>query len=218
MDQADADNNKRAHAKSKPSGLSPKKEKRIVRRGKWKARLSNTLTVLSAFLAISIISSILTALFYGMGDPSRNDKYPGCHCFRYLDFPSQYQRRTEQSGQSLLMQEVYGDMKKRVGDDRVTVGEYSVNFLFGLPSVKEDWNGLSTGNSQVFQRPNGKSEASPPANTKNGSDQQSTKESKAASKSGDWSGLRSSPRVLSAEAYISFNRFFSTDSSQDSRN
>ncbi|KOP65222.1 hypothetical protein AMS62_08145 [Bacillus sp. FJAT-18019] len=214
MDQAEADNNKRAHAKGKPSGLSPKKEKRIVRRGKWKARISNTLTVLSAFLAISIISSILTALFYGMGDPSRNDKYRDAIASAISISHPNIDVSLNSQGKVFFMQEVYGDMKKRVGDDRVTVGEYSVNFLFGLPSVKEDWNGLSTGTSQVFQRPDGKSEASALADAENGSGQQSAKEQKkdaSSAKSGDWSRLKKLPEGTVAEAYVSFNRFFSTD-------
>ena len=57
------------------------------------------------------------------------------------------------------MQEVYGDIDKKVGKERVTVGEYTVNFLFGLPSVDMDWNERSSP-SRVFYRPDSPAKAS----------------------------------------------------------
>ena len=101
------------HAADGQTGLSPKKEKRIVRRGKWRARISNTLTVISAFLAIFVISSIITALFYGVGDPSRNDKYRDAIASAISISKPNIDVRLNSQVRAFFRQEVYGDIDKR---------------------------------------------------------------------------------------------------------
>ncbi|WP_127593736.1 anti-sigma factor [Paenibacillus lautus] len=200
------------HAADDQAGLSPKKEKRIVRRGKWKARISNTLTVISAFLAITVISSIITALFYGVGDPSRNDKYRDAIASAISISHPNIEVPLNSQGKIFFMQEVYGDIDKKVGKERVTVGEYTVNFLFGLPSVDVDWNSRSSSPSSVFYRPDSPSEAS--SVDKEEDPKEQSKEQNAvtsSAKSGDWSRLEKLPEGTVAEAYVSFNRFFTTD-------
>ncbi|EHB54355.1 MULTISPECIES: anti-sigma factor [Paenibacillus] len=192
--------------------LSPKKEKRIVRRAKWKARISNTLTVITAFLVITFLSSIGTALFYGVGDPSRNDKYRDAIASAISITMPNINVSLNSQGKTYFMQEIYGDMEKQVGSERVTVGEYTVNFLFGLPSVNADWKNGSSRQSQIFYRPDPTPETSS-ANPNEDPREQSNKQTASASsaKSGDWSRLEKLPEGTVAEAYVSFNRFFTTD-------
>ncbi|MGG4340850.1 anti-sigma factor [Paenibacillus lautus] len=194
------------------TSLSPKKEKRIVRRGKWRARVSNTLTVISLLLIVTVISSIVTALFYGTGNPSRNDKYRDAIASAISISQPNIDVRLNSQGKIFFMQEVYGDIDKKVGKERVTVGEYTVNFLFGLPSVDVDWKNGSSGSSQIFYRPNSPLETSS-TNQDEDPKKQSKKQQKNApsAKSGDWSRLEKLPEGTVAEAYVSFNRFFSTD-------
>ncbi|PCL92504.1 anti-sigma factor [Paenibacillus lautus] len=199
------------HAADGQTGLSPKKEKRIVRRGKWRARISNTLTVISAFLAIFVISSIITALFYGVGDPSRNDKYRDAIASAISISKPNIDVPLSSQGKAFFMQEMYGDMVKQVGSERVTVGEYTVNFLFGLPSVDTDWKNGSSGSSQIFYRPDSSAETSS-ANQEEPNEQSNEQNASTSSaKSGDWSRLEKLPEGTVAEAYVSFNRFFTTD-------
>lgn len=213
MDNTSSNSNSTMHKRADDqTGLSPKKEKRIVRRGKWKARISNTLTVISAFLVVSILSSIGTALFYGVGDPSRNDKYRDAIASAISISQPNIEVPLSSQGKIFFMQEVYGDIDKKVGKERVTVGEYTVNFLFGLPSVDVDWKEGSSGTSQIFYRPKNKSETS--SATQGENNKEKLKEAKAgpsSTKSGDWSRLEKLPEGTVAEAYVSFNRFFSTD-------
>lgn len=213
MDNTSSNSNIAMHKRADDqTGLSPKKEKRIVRRGKWKARISNTLTVISVFLVVSILSSIGTALFYDVGDPSRNNKYRDAIASAISISQPNIDVRLNSQGKVFFMQEVYGDIDKKVGTERVTVGEYTVNFLFGLPSVDVDWKEGSSGTSQIFYRPKNKSETSSATQEEN--NKEKLKEAKAGSssaKSGDWSRLEKLPEGTVAEAYVSFNRFFSTD-------
>lgn len=213
MDNTSSNSNSPMHKRADDqTGLSPKKEKRIVRRGKWKARISNTLTVISVFLVVSILSSIGTALFYGVGDPSRNDKYRDAIASAISISQPNIDVRLNSQGKVFFMQEVYGDIDKKVGKERVTVGEYTVNFLFGLPSVDVDWKNGSSGSSQIFYRTKDKSETSSASQEEN--NKEKLKEAKAGSssaKSGDWSRLEKLPEGTVAEAFVSFNRFFTTD-------
>ncbi|MGG3309886.1 anti-sigma factor [Paenibacillus lautus] len=213
MDNTSSISNRALHKRADDqTGLSPKKEKRIVRRGKWKARISNTLTVISVFLVVSILSSIGTALFYGVGDPSRNDKYRDAIASAISISQPNIDVRLNSQGKVFFMQEVYGDIDKKVGTERVTVGEYTVNFLFGLPSVDMDWKEGSSGISQIFYRPDSSAETSS-ANQEEDPKEQSKEQhaSTSSAKSGDWSRLEKLPEGTVAEAYVSFNRFFSTD-------
>lgn len=200
------------YAADDQAGLSPKKEKRIVRRGKWKARISNTLTVISTFLAIFVISSIITALFYGVGDPSRNDKYRDAIASAISISQPNIDVSLNSQVRAFFRQEMYGDMVKQVGKERVTVGKYTVNFLFGLPSVNVDWNDRSSSPSSVFYRPDSSSEASSVDKEEDPKEQSKEQNASTSSaKSGDWSRLEKLPEGTVAEAYVSFNRFFSTD-------
>ncbi|WP_339295466.1 anti-sigma factor [Paenibacillus sp. FSL W7-1279] len=212
MDNTSSNSNSAMHMRADDqTGLSPKKEKRIVRRGKWKARISNALTVISAILAITVLSSIGTALFYGVGDPSRNDKYQDAIASAISISQPNIEVPLSSQGKVFFMQEVYGDIDKKVGKERVTVGEYTVNFLFGLPSVNMDWNERSSP-SRVFYRPDGPAKAS--SVDQDGAPQEQSKEQNtrpSSTKSGDWSRLSKLPEGTVAEAYVSFNRFFSTD-------
>ncbi|ANY73077.1 hypothetical protein BBD41_11015 [Paenibacillus ihbetae] len=192
------------------NNFSPKKEKRIVRRAKWKARLSNTLTVISAFLVITLLSSIGTALFYGVGDPSRNDKYRDAIASAISITMPNINVSLNSQGKTYFMQEIYGDMEKQVGSERVIIGEYSVNFLFGLPSVDVDWKDRSSGSTQIFYRPDDPSESSS-ATQDDDPNGQPKEQEKETPPSGDWSRLEKLPEGTVAEAYLSFNRFFTTD-------
>lgn len=205
------DNERSSDAADGQTGLSPKKEKRIVRRGKWRARISNTLTVISAFLAIFVISSIITALFYGIGDPSRNDKYRDAIASAISISKPNIDVRLNSQVRAFFRQEVYGDIDKQVGSERVTVGEYTVNFLFGLPSVDVDWNNGSSGSSQIFYRPDSSTETSSANQEEPNEQSKGQNTSTSSAKSGDWSRLEKLPEGTVAEAYVSFNRFFTTD-------
>lgn len=194
------------------AALSPKKEKRIVRRGKWKARVSNTLTVISMLLIITVISSIFTALFYGTGDPNRNDKYRDAIASAISISKPNIDVSLSSQGKAFFSQEMSGDMLKQVGSERVTVGQYTINFLFGLPSVEVDWRDGSSRTSQIFYRPQGGAATSSAAPEEDNKEKRKESETGTSStKSGDWSRLEKLPEGTVAEAYVSFDRFFTTD-------
>ena len=51
--------------------LDASKEARILKRAKWKSRISNAVSAVLLVLAITIISGFLSGLYYGIGEPNR---------------------------------------------------------------------------------------------------------------------------------------------------
>ena len=56
-----------------PLEISEKKQKKILRRSKWKARFQTAMMALSIFIIVLITTSILTAIFYSWGNPDRSE-------------------------------------------------------------------------------------------------------------------------------------------------
>ena len=71
---------------------------------------------------------------------SRNDKYQDAIASAISISQPNIEVPLSSQGKVFFMQEVYGDIDKKVGKERVTVGEYTVNFLFGRPST---WTGTN---------------------------------------------------------------------------
>jgi len=54
--------------------LNDEKQAKILKKAKWKNRFSNALFVLSMALFITVVSGILSALYYSWGEPDRAQK------------------------------------------------------------------------------------------------------------------------------------------------
>ena len=59
----------------KDSNINETKQKKILRRSKWKARLQTAFSALGIILLFTIISSFLTAGYYSWGNPDRADVF-----------------------------------------------------------------------------------------------------------------------------------------------
>lgn len=172
-----------------------RKEKRIIRRGKWKARFANTMTVLSVFLIFTVVSSIITALFYSSGD--RGERYRDVlssaiavsrpNTTVHLNADAKLYFRTEYSGR----------LQKQIGSEQVDAGSYSSKFLLGLGGIGNyNWTDQQSGNtgSFIFNYPQ--------AAQSTGGQRSDAQE---------WERLEMLPDGTVAEAYLSFDRLYSTD-------
>lgn len=118
--------------------MDQKKQKKILRKGKWKARFQTAFTALGLIITFTIISSILTAVYYSWGTPDRTDVYRNIIdlTLTVTDPYGQF------SGTSTNTKPYFGleattDIEKRVGDEIFKVGEYKTNFLFSMMSFPE---------------------------------------------------------------------------------
>ncbi len=176
-----------------------KKERSIIRRGKWKARFVNTLTVLAVLLLITVVSSVITGIYYGNGEPNRMAIYRDVVTSAVAVSSPNMSVRLSGRGNAFFTMDLIGKLHKRVGDDDVIAGDYSVNFLFGMASTPQvSWLDEGNGGKYKFFHPDFKPSAG---------------DGKEASRrdSGDWTTLERLPEGTVAEAYLSFGELFDTD-------
>lgn len=123
-----------SNGKSKGKGKSKRKsasgrEKGIIRRGKWRARIANTFTVLAAFLVFSTISSIITAVFYSTGD--RGDIYRDVVSSAIAVSRPNTIVHLSSNAKFFFRMEMSGKLLKQIGGETVDVGSYSTRFCWG---------------------------------------------------------------------------------------
>ncbi|MBW4083498.1 anti-sigma factor [Paenibacillus sp. S150] len=169
------------------------KEKRIVRRGKWRARFVNTFTVLTALLAFTIISSIITAVFYAAGD--RTDTYRDVISSAIAVSRPNTEVYLSANAKYFFRMELSGRLQKQIGGEQADAGEYTQNFLFGLsgPGIFNWTDAGNAGNFYFFY---------PDAAAGSGSGSDDSRE---------WKKLNKLPEGTVAEAYLSFDHLFTTD-------
>jgi len=119
--------------KSNGPEINEKKQQKILKRSKWKARFQTAVTALIMILALTIVSSILTAVYYSWGTPDRVDVYRNVIDYT-LTITDPYESG---GGTSTNTTPFFGltatrDMEKRVGHESLRVGEMEVNFLFSM--------------------------------------------------------------------------------------
>lgn len=171
----------------------PGREKRIIRRGKWRARIANTFTVLSAFLAFSIISGIITAVFYSTGN--RGEIYSDVVSSAIAVSRPNTIVHLNSDGNVFFTMDLSGKLLKQIGGETVDVGSFSTPFLLGLGGVsKFSWTDERSGGSYYFQYP------------ETGQDSGSLR-----SDGGEWRKLEKLHEGTVAEAYVSLDRLYSTD-------
>ncbi|NJD03221.1 MAG: hypothetical protein FIA99_11670 [Ruminiclostridium sp.] len=186
---AGCNNKKSGEAGNEGEMAMTKKEKRIIRWGKWKARFHNALVALAIILAVTILSGIITSVYYGSGTPSRATQFGDVVASAIAVTEPNISFGNNASIAGIFFMGMEGDLKKTVGVRDMTVGEMEVQFLFGqagYPKIK--W--LLQDNSRQFAYPG----------TTQGN----------ASAEG-WKGLEKLPEGTVAEAYLSFDRLFETD-------
>lgn len=118
--------------------IDEKKQKRILRRSKWKARLQTAFTALGLLLLLTIISSILTSVYYSWGTPDRSEVFRNV-IDHTLTVTNPY---GELGGTDINATTYFGlnavrDLKKQVGSETIKVGEINTNFLFSMMSYPE---------------------------------------------------------------------------------
>ncbi|WP_151732931.1 anti-sigma factor [Paenibacillus tengchongensis] len=170
---------------------SHSREKRIVRRGKWKARFSNTMTVLSVFLAFTVLSSIITAVYYSTGE--RMAQYRDVLSSAIAVSHPNTTVHLNANSKVYFRMEYSGRLLKQVGSDQVDAGSYSTRLLFGLGGVGTyNWTDEQTSQNHMFIFPQ-------------------NNQSQGMEDSGEWERLEKLPEGTVAEAYLSFDQLYGTD-------
>ena len=172
-----------------PLEISEKKQKKILRRSKWKARFQTAMMALSIFIIVLITTSILTAIYYSWGNPDRSEVMANVidHTMTVTD-PYGYLGGTSSNVKTFFRMEATRDLNKMVGRESIKVGEMKVNFLFSLMAFPErSYTGPVSQNQAAFTFP--------------GSEE---------SGMSDWERLENLPEGTVVSAYLSFNELLET--------
>jgi hypothetical protein len=169
-----------------------RKEKVIIRKGKWKARITNTWTVLSVLLLITIVSSFMTSLFFGIGEPNRMDTYRDVVSSTIAVTRPNVDVNLSSNVHTFFSIDVNGKMKKKIGSSYESIGEFSMPFLLGKPGNHTiSWLDDRMADTIHFYEPK-------------------TKRSEVED-SEEWNILEKLPEGTVAEVFLSFEQLFTTD-------
>ncbi|MFD0715999.1 anti sigma factor C-terminal domain-containing protein [Paenibacillus sp. GCM10027626] len=185
---------------SRPSG-----QRRVIRRGKWKARIVNVLSVLAVLLVLAIVSSVITGIFYGTGKPARIETYRDVVASAVAVSQPNVTVSSTGSGSAFFSMDLTGKLNKRVGDGQVRMGEFSMKFLMNHP-VSVAWpvsNGGNGGNGGFYYP------VKVPLDP--GERQKRNKWGDDRLDHNEWAKLDKLPEGTVAEAFLSFNQFYTTD-------
>ncbi|OLO38126.1 hypothetical protein BTR23_12085 [Alkalihalophilus pseudofirmus] len=173
-----------------PPTVGDKKQRKILRRSKWKARFQTAVTALLLFLAVLIVTSVLTTLYYTWGNPDRGEVLSNVidHTLTITQ-PDGYLGGTSTNAKTFFRMEATRDIRKRVGHETITVGDMKVNFLFSMMAFPEiTYYGRQSQSQPHFIHPNN-SEMYDDVN---------------------WIQLEQLPDGTVASAYVSFNQLYGT--------
>ncbi|MGD6853937.1 anti-sigma factor C-terminal domain-containing protein [Bacillus infantis] len=113
----------------------PSLEKKLVKKGKWKARLQNAWTALSLLLLFLIVGWVTSAIFYSWGSPSRQDVYSDViKAAVETTQPNITIGSTSMNGGVFTM-DYEGELRKMIGRESETVEQFQTKFLFGFFNV-----------------------------------------------------------------------------------
>lgn len=180
---------------TKASTVNDKKQKKILRRGKWRARFQTAIMALSLFLVFTIFAGIFTSIYYSWGKPDRYEVFRNI-IDRTLTVtnPYGYLGGTSINTKTYFGLETTRDLSKMVGHERIEVGEMRVNFLFSLMAIPEEQNyGRGFWDRPAFTYPGAGSRGM-----------------------SDWGQLEQLPEGTVVSAYISFSRLLETKEVFDS--
>lgn len=178
-----------------------KRERRIIQKGKWRARISNAFTVLAIFIVFSIISSLITALYFGTGSPNRGELYRDVIRSAVAVTQPNISLNLSFNTNAYYNVDFKGQLNKQIGDARINIGDFSMNMFLGLPRSKDVvWRTETEPQRFVFVDPN---------RTK--LYQGEKKKSAESGFAGEWATLDKLPEGTVAEAFLSLDRFYSTE-------
>lgn len=113
-----------------------KRHNKMIKRGKWKARFHNTFNVLGLIIIITIVSSIITGMFYAAGTPDRNEVYRDVLTYSVAVRTPNISLINLNSEQNTFFTNDYtGDLISEIGESSVRVGEFKGRTLFNKLSL-----------------------------------------------------------------------------------
>ncbi|MBU9710995.1 anti-sigma factor C-terminal domain-containing protein [Evansella tamaricis] len=118
------------------------KQKKMLWKAKWKHRLSNALTLISLLIIGSIISGILTSLYYGVGGETSKMQTGSeiVSVATQMTMPNVYVGGGGMNSGFYFNVNMDYSIHKTLGQQEKTIGQVEGRLLFNFLSVNREWN------------------------------------------------------------------------------
>ncbi|SFL58183.1 Sigma factor regulator N-terminal [Paenibacillus sp. 1_12] len=165
-------------------------EASLLRRSKWKARLQTALTAIGIVILISLVSVVLTGLYYGLGN--RAAIYQDVISSAIALTRPNLSISGSSNSNAFFTMDYKGTLRKKIGSTESSIGDFHLSFLLGWPGVEQTtWrNETSSSSAYLFQIPKAK--------------QTSTQNS-------EWIKLDKLPEGSVSEIFVSLDRMYATN-------
>ncbi|QZY53813.1 anti-sigma factor [Crassaminicella profunda] len=168
-----------------------KNEKKILRIGKWKARIQNACTGIGMLIVLVIVFSFITSLFYYSGEPTRLEIYEDViESTLGITQPNVSTTSTSMGPNPFLTATIAKKLVKRVGKEDIIIGDADYDFFLGRLNNRNLKYIFDNSHRIIFDYPNGSV------------DQWMHRE---------WKKLEKLPEGTVAEVYLSLDKFYETD-------
>lgn len=111
--------------------IDHKKQKKIMRKSKIKARLINGLNAISLIFIFYVVLSLITSFIYGYGENPRIDIYKNVIEYSINITRPNVNLRSGSSSTSLLKANIKGEFVKKIGGENIKIGELNKSFFLG---------------------------------------------------------------------------------------
>lgn len=128
----------------KPDGpaaaLDEKQQRKILRAAKWKNRISNLVFAAAVFALVSVVSGVLTSLWFGSGEPSRMDNAKRTwELITEMTMPNVQLASGGINSGWYFTTEGRADLEKRIGRENRPVGTLETRMFFNRLNVHRNW-------------------------------------------------------------------------------
>ncbi|MGI6554621.1 MAG: anti-sigma factor [Bacillota bacterium] len=136
--------------------LDASKEARILKRAKWKSRISNAVSAVLLVLAITILSGFLSGLYYGLGEPNRvENAVRVSQMVTELTMPNVFPRSGGSRVKTFFRMESSFELQKQIGREQYTIGHLETKMIFDRMNVVRKWANGSLDLKLYFVHPEG---------------------------------------------------------------
>lgn len=116
--------------------LTQKEQQKIVRKAVWKNRMMTAFTVLGIFFIFSVISTMITAVYYASFGHEANKVIQTTTQMR---IPNVYSNGGGRTTNIFFNADLQGDLYKELGYERKYIGEYHGKMILNQLNISREW-------------------------------------------------------------------------------
>ena len=118
-----------------------KKQKQLLQKAKWRHRTSNILMFIGFLIVFTIISSLLTSVYYGWGEEGGKGEKTSklVNVITQMTMPNVYASRNSPEYGMFLNATLNKELRSKVGKEQKTVGKLNGTMFFDMVEMEREW-------------------------------------------------------------------------------